>query len=77
MNAANAWMMRRSAVIIEALGNQSEAARLKQLAANVSSTVREKLYVAGYYICVSYACDMYAIYVWYIRDIYVIRIYNI
>ena len=46
LNAANAWMMRQAALVLEGLGNnQTEAERLRQSADNVSSLVRTKLYV--------------------------------
>eukprot|EP01051_Picozoa_sp_SAG22_P010739 SAG22_NODE_983_length_6163_cov_8.370053_2_plen_409_part_00 len=47
LNAANAWMMRGSAIVAEGRGDSARAAVLRQLADNVSALVRTKLYVAG------------------------------
>lgn len=47
LNAANAWMMRRSALVADGRGDLSRATELRQLAANVSKLVLTRLYVPG------------------------------
>jgi len=47
LNAANAWMMRSSALIAQGLGDNATAAMLRAAADKLSALVRSKLYVGG------------------------------